>query len=178
MKCTQCGKETRNPKFCSSSCAASYNNRLHPKRPRRKMRFCEWCGNEQKKGQTKFCSSDCQRQYRHKIYIEEWKLGQQNGICGEYGISKHIVKYLRDKYQNCCSRCGWKEINPFTGNIPQEVEHIDGDYTNNSEENLTLLCPNCHALTATYKGANRGNGRSSRRKYYIGNTETMREETQ
>lgn len=39
------------------------------------------------------------------------------------------------------------------------MEHIVGDYTNNSEENLILLCPNCHSLTATYKGANKGHGR-------------------
>lgn len=46
----------------------------------------------------------------------------------------------------------------YTGTLPLEVEHIDGDATNNSEENLTLLCPNCHSLTRTYRGANKGNG--------------------
>jgi 5-methylcytosine-specific restriction endonuclease McrA len=35
----------------------------------------------------------------------------------------------------------------------------DGDATNNKEENLTLLCPNCHSLTPTYRGANKGNGK-------------------
>ena len=177
MKCTQCGKETSNPKFCSSSCAATWNNRMSPKRTRRKTRFCEQCRTEQSKGQSKFCSSDCQAQYYHEKYISDWKSGKQSGIRGEYGISQHIVKYLRDKYRNRCSQCGWGETNPFTGNIPQEVEHIDGDYTNNPEENLTLLCPNCHALTATYKGANKGNGRASRRKYYVGNADSTREET-
>ena len=29
----------------------------------------------------------------------------------------------------------------------------------NKEENLTLLCPNCHSLTPTYRGANKGNGK-------------------
>lgn len=47
-------------------------------------------------------------------------------------------------------------MNPYTGTIPLEVEHIDGDAENNSEDNLTLLCPNCHSLTKTYRGANRG----------------------
>ena len=57
--------------------------------------------------------------------------------------------------------------NQYTNKIPLEVEHIDGNYKNNVEENLTLLCPNCHALTATYKGANLNKGRKSRSKYKI-----------
>lgn len=44
--------------------------------------------------------------------------------------------------------------------IPLEIDHIDGNSENNSEENLRLICPNCHSLTATYKGANRGKGRN------------------
>ena len=70
------------------------------------------------------------------------------------------------KYNNKCSRCGWGEINPYTNNIPLEVEHIDGNFMNNNEENLTLLCPNCHSLTSTYKGANAEKGRQARHKYY------------
>ena len=27
---------------------------------------------------------------------------------------------------------------------------------------FSLLCPNCHSLTSTYKGANKGNGRVGR----------------
>ena len=58
----------------------------------------------------------------------------------------------------------WSKKNEYTGNIPLEIEHIDGNYLNNSENNLILLCPNCHSLTSTYKGANK-NGRKSRKKY-------------
>jgi len=45
-----------------------------------------------------------------------------------------------------------------------EIEHIDGNYLNNKENNLTVLCPNCHSLTSTYKGTNK-NGRKTRNKY-------------
>lgn len=38
--------------------------------------------------------------------------------------------------------------------IPLELDHIDGDNSNNNFSNLRLLCPNCHALTPTYRGKN------------------------
>ena len=41
-----------------------------------------------------------------------------------------------------------------------DIDHIDGNSENNSENNLRLICPNCHSLTATYRGANRGHGRN------------------
>jgi len=84
---------------------------------------------------------------------------------GEYQISLHIKKYIFEKYNNKCALCGWGKVNPYTNNIPLEIEHKDGNYKNNCEDNLTLLCPNCHSLTSTYKGANLNHGRSSRKKY-------------
>jgi 5-methylcytosine-specific restriction endonuclease McrA len=53
-----------------------------------------------------------------------------------------------------CARCRrhtWEG-----GPIPLELDHIDGDRTNNLLENLRLLCPNCRALTPTYRGRNIG----------------------
>ena len=98
-------------------------------------------------------------------YINEWKNGLQSGLKGEYQISNNIKAYLFKKYNNKCARCGWGEVNKYTNNIPLEVEHIDGNYQNNKEENLILLCPNCHSLTETYKGANLNHGRKQRKKY-------------
>lgn len=114
---------------------------------------------------NKYCSNKCQSDFQYKEYIQKWKNGDVNGIIGEYQISRHIKRYLFEKHNNKCSKCGWGEINPYTGNIPLEVHHKDGDHTNNSEDNLDLLCPNCHSLTATYKAANKGNGRKDRKKY-------------
>lgn len=39
--CLSCGLETSNPKFCSSSCAAKYNNSISPKRT--KTKSCKNC---------------------------------------------------------------------------------------------------------------------------------------
>ena len=117
------------------------------------------------KSKNKFCSILCQKNYQYKDYIRRWKENKVSGIRGEYQISNHIKTYLFNKYNNECARCGWGEKNRYTGKIPLEVEHIDGNYKNNNEDNLTLLCPNCHSLTATYKGANLNKGRKSRNKY-------------
>jgi hypothetical protein len=50
-----------------------------------------------------------------------------------------------------CRRRRWLDVP-----IPLELDHIDGDRTNNLLENLRVLCPNCHALTPTYRGRNIG----------------------
>lgn len=130
---------------------------------------CLNCGSELVDRRTKYCNNKCQSDYQYKQYIERWKNGEEDGMRGRYQLSEHIVRYLFDKYNSKCSRCGWSEINPFTKRIPLETEHIDGNYKNNDECNLTLLCPNCHALTSTYKGANKGNGRKERSKYNLYN---------
>lgn len=128
-------------------------------------RYCLVCHKLLEKRQQKFCSHKCQREYEQKEWEKRWKEGKETGITGKYGISDYLRTYLFKKYNNKCARCGWGEINSYTNRIPLEVEYIDGNYLNNSEENLILLCPNCHSLTATYKGANKGNGRKERKKY-------------
>lgn len=108
--------------------------------------------------------------HKYDEFILDWKNGKKNGIRGSTSTSNHIRKYILNKYNNKCARCGWCEINKFTNKIPLEVEHIDGDFSNNREDNLILLCPNCHSLTATWKGANKKNCKKRERgKYYKNN---------
>lgn len=131
------------------------------------MNNCLNCNTLLKKKTQKFCSIKCQKEYEYRNYIAEWKAGNISGMRGKYQISMHIKKYLFEKYNSKCSICGWGETNPYTTLIPLEIEHIDGNFENNFEENLTLLCPNCHSLTSTYKGANLNHGRKNRKKYSL-----------
>lgn len=121
--------------------------------------------NKEIDNKKKFCNNKCQKEYQYNEYIKEWKANNKNGLRGEYQISSYIKTYLFKKYNYKCARCGWGEKNMYTNKIPLEIEHIDGNYKNNSEENLIVLCPNCHSLTSTYKGANLNHGRKSRKKY-------------
>ena len=128
------------------------------------MKYCLNC-TKQIPSRNKYCSIDCQKSYEYNQYIYEWKLGKQDGMRGEYQLSMYVKNYILSKYNYKCARCGWGERNPYTNNIPLEIDHIDGNYTNNKEDNLIALCPNCHSLTSTYKGANLNKGRKSREKY-------------
>lgn len=48
-----------------------------------------------------------------------------------------------------CEDCGLEE---WLGQpINLEIHHIDGDRSNNSLENLKLLCPNCHSYTENFR---------------------------
>ena len=127
---------------------------------------CKNCGIPLKRG-TIYCSNSCQKNYEYKKYIQDWKSGLNNGMKGKYQISNHVRHYLYEKYNYKCAECGWNKKNPYSHIVPLEIEHIDGNYLNNSESNLILLCPNCHSLTATYKGANKGHGRKERDKYSL-----------
>lgn len=49
--------------------------------------------------------------------------------------------------------------------IPLELDHINGDHLDNRLENLTILCPNCHALTPTYRGKNKKSTKNLARRY-------------
>lgn len=115
---------------------------------------CLNCNKPLIKGQKKYCSNNCQKAFQYKQYIEKWKNNEVNGICGQFGTSAYIKRYLIERAGNKCEKCGWNQLNLFTNKIPLELHHKDGDYRNNNEENLELLCPNCHSLTPNYKFLN------------------------
>lgn len=163
--CKFCGENTNNPKFCNRSCAASFNNmgiRRHGKAPN-STGECWHCHRSKNDWAGKYCSTQCQQDFQTDRRIESWLFGDWDG-CTKAGASGAIRDLLLDVWNHKCSRCGWAEINPTTRKIPLELEHIDGNYRNNSITNLTILCPNCHSLTPTYKALNRGGGREWRNK--------------
>lgn len=59
-----------------------------------------------------------------------------------------------------CELCGWAERAP-DGRLPLELDHVNGDRTDNRIGNLRILCPNCHSLQPTHRGLNKRSRRRS-----------------
>lgn len=62
-------------------------------------------------------------------------------------IKKKLLEF--NLVRNECAEC---KLLPIWNNKPLtlHLDHIDGDKSNNSLENLRLLCPNCHSQTETF----------------------------
>ena len=70
-------------------------------------------------------------------------------VKGKKVSSGRLRKALKKVREYRCEKCGNDGIHvgePLT----LQVEHVDGDNTNNEEINLKWLCPNCHSQTPTY----------------------------
>ena len=118
---------------------------------------CKHCGKEHTWSRSSvgvYCSNKCQSLSQHNEKIKLWKENSTDPG------TRVLRRYLLEQSQGCWE-CG---ITEWMGKpITLELEHKDGDPYNNKEDNLCLLCPNCHSQTPTYKGKNRGRGRLARR---------------
>lgn len=148
--CLECNKETKNKKYCSRSCSAKSNNRGVVRNGNCSTE-CLCCGKRTGKSSAKYCSHSCQHDYQRLQKIKS----------GNYG-AKTAKAFILKERGRVCEKCNLSNWNGEP--IPIELDHIDGNHQNNSLDNLRLLCPNCHAQTATYKIRNIGNGRKHRRK--------------
>lgn len=68
-----------------------------------------------------------------------------------YHLKLRLIK--EEVFEHKCYKCGLKEWDGKP--IPIELEHKNGIRTDFRIENLTILCPNCHAQTPTYRGKNK-----------------------
>lgn len=154
-------KKSDPKKFCSQSCSASYNNTGKVKNKTRSVnvtRFCAHCGKEITGSGLKYCSHKCSSDFVAKKAMDEytttWTATPQSEL-----PKKHIIS--TKGYS--CEICG---ISDWQGKpIVLQLDHIDGNADNNHEDNLRLLCPNCHTQTDTFGAKNKGNGRLYRREY-------------
>lgn len=176
-KCAWCGKElskekSRN-KFCSRSCSASASNYKKPSKNLKRFgkdrkttarTICEFCGKKiapnRVNGKRKYCSRKCffdskrRKTDEHSIVVKDWLSGKISGT-SRYSPKKFVRNYMMKLAGEKCQNCGWGERNKFTGKVPLQIHHINGDSRDNRFENLKVLCPNCHSLTENFGSRNR-----------------------
>jgi hypothetical protein len=118
---------------------------------------CKWCTKEFKVRwkEQPYCSKECAGKGRSEEYKEKWLNGEVPDI--ERRAVKPYLIEMRGYKCEVCYNSEWMN-NP----IPLQVDHKNGDVTNNTPENLRLICPNCHSQTPHYAGGNRGNGRKAK----------------
>lgn len=133
------------------------------------MNNCKVCNKKLKRSSYIYCSNKCQKVYEYREYIQKWKRGEVSGNRGivTKNISGHIKRHLIELYGEKCFLCGWGKKHSVTGNVPLEIDHINGDADDNREENLRLICPNCHSLSLNFRNLNKGKGRSWRTLKYL-----------
>ena len=115
---------------------------------------CKHCNLECAKPSQIYCSNRCQLDFQN-----EQKFLNQT-------LSHRAAKYylLRQSKPPCCQIC----LNDqWMGKpIGLILDHIDGNHSNNSIENLRLICGNCDMQLPTYKSKNIGKGRAFLRERY------------
>ena len=149
--CYLCGKDTHNPKYCSSSCAAKVNNALLPKR-QISVKKCKYCDEVVHKHRSRLCALHFlqdQPEYLQTLtladYCERECIKKLHPSSKFAHIRNHGRTQHHDLLQNPCYSCGYsKHVElchikalssfPLTATIA-EVNHIN---------NVVQLCPNCH----------------------------------
>ena len=144
--CPKCEVEHSKPgRFCSRKCgnARVWSEETQKKRSASIKAIYESWTDEQKKAHG-------QKGREKMMQTKLKKLMEADFNTLEYTSCRKRVLIEQD---NKCNRCGLSE---WQGEkLTLEIDHKDGNHSNNVRENLEGLCPNCHSLTPTWRGRNR-----------------------
>lgn len=144
MECLFCKKITSNPKFCSRNCAASFNNRVVPKRLK-KVRLCDRCGDDisHRHNRAKRCVTCANKHDDLTLQQLTYKTGHRSNAFG------HIRGRARTVTKNAglvvCKVCGYSlhvEVCHIRKIASFPADTLISEI--NALENLIVLCPNHH----------------------------------
>lgn len=130
--------ESRRNRFCSQSCSISFSNTARARAP-----------------------TDAP----HVSTKTKCRSTLEDDVLAGRASARRVKRYLISQHGQRCMdpACAW-DFECRLVNV--ELDHVDGDSSNNALDNVRLLCPNCHSLTPTYKNRNAGQGRAYRRERY------------
>jgi hypothetical protein len=97
------------------------------------------------RGKTFGAKQPLERYLNNELQIQSYKLK-----------NRLLVDGLLNRKCSNCKKTKW-----LGQPIPLELDHVNGNRHDNRLINLRLLCPNCHALTPTYRAKNRASKLSS-----------------
>lgn len=143
MQCINCKAETNNPKFCGRSCAASYNNRMFPKKIKTvKLPTCVDCGKQLGHVRSLRCNS-CHQVGR----LDDRTLGEmvyyQHHKSSAFALVRSRARYAFPKCP--CEKCGYTKHTEVCHIRPVRDFPLDTKVSVvNARSNLLRLCPNCH----------------------------------
>lgn len=122
--------------------------------------ICLNCGEKIKNNKT-YCSNECKYNKKHSDYYKTFLLNPDFFNRGNYTPKIFKPDFLYEQNYKCAI-CEMENI--WCGkNIVFVLDHIDGDASNNSRNNLRMICPNCDSQTDTFKSKNKN---SKRRNYW------------
>lgn len=80
---------------------------------------------------------------------EAYLAGEKRGHVDQAYLRKALEALGVKEKCSCCGVSEW-----LGKRLRIEIDHIDGDPSNNVPSNLRYLCPNCHSQTETFAGKN------------------------
>jgi len=149
--CANCNIETTNPRFCTRSCSASFNNKAKPKRVL--TRKCTKCTNIAASYRTRFCEQHLKEHKRGEL-CKTYTIGEYRNkisVSGKHPswLHSHVRlfagRWLKELKEKPCAFCGYDKF--------VELAHIKAvkDFDDaalmgdvNHLSNVIQLCPNCH----------------------------------
>ena len=100
-----------------------------------------------------FCCSKCSAEYRSKAKYQDY-INNQESFTGREISYKWLKPFILKEQDNKCAIC---RLSTIWNNKELHfiLDHIDGDATNNTRNNLRLICPNCDSQLDTFKSRNK-----------------------
>ncbi len=161
MQCKRCNSDHSGTfgsgVFCSRACA---NARIHSPATKIKQSVASRKNWEVMSAvERKSYANERRSGFTPEFYAERSRIGKikraariSTAPFSELSSPERKLRVLEEQQKRCAMCPLTMEWNGKP--LSFDLDHIDGDRSNNKRENLRCVCPNCHSQTPTYKGKN------------------------